>query len=616
MQKDNNKNFLLAIALSIGVLILWQFFYAGPRMEEEQARLKKQQEAAQQQQRQANAPGAQPAADGTPKNPSTTLGAPPQLPGTRPVRDRKAVINETQRVAIDTPSLKGSINLTGGRIDDITLKNYRETVEKDSPQVTVLAPSGSEKPFYAEHGWLGQNVGDMALPGAKTQWKQTSSGPLTPSSPLELEFDNGKGLIFRRTISVDDKYMFTLKREVENTTGKPITLFPFALLSRHVRPPTAGFFILHEGLVGVLGEEEGWQEITYDDAVENPAKEAKAKGGWLGITDKYWAASLIPDQKLTYKGRLSGSQNGSQESFQTDYLLDPITIEAGKKTSIEDRVFAGAKQVGVIESYEDDLKIFNFSNMIDWGWFYFLTIPLNHALDYVYKIVGNFGISILIVTLFIKLLLFPLANKAYVSMSRMKKLQPEVKKLQDRYKDDKMKQQQEMMALYKKEKVNPLSGCLPILVQIPIFFALYKVLFVSIDMRHAPFYGWIQDLSAPDPTTIFNLFGLIPWDPPSFLMIGIWPIIMGITMWVQMKLNPAQPDPVQQQIFAWMPVMFTFLLATFPAGLVIYWAWNNFLSVLQQYWIMRNQGVDVDLLENMGIAQLFRKGGDKKTEKS
>lgn len=612
---DNNRNFLMAMALSVAVLIMWQVFYAGPKMRQEQERAQKDQEISQ------STPGTPPTVSQTPNAPSTPTAPSaqphglPEISGRSLVQSRDAVIAATQRAPIDTPALKGSINLKGGRIDDLVLKRYHVTVDKSSDNITLLSPSGTPDAYYIEQGWLAQNGDGTKLPNADTEWEQKSSGPLTPSSPLILQYDNGGGLIFRRTISVDENYMFTVKREVENKTGKPVTLYPFSLLSRHSQPKTTHFFILHEGLVGVLGD-EGLQKINYKDALEDNPASFKAKGGWLGITDKYWAAVLIPDQEKTYEARMSGNKQGSKETFQTDYLLDPITITAGSIGTVQDRVFAGAKQVHTVDGYGNKLGIDRFELLIDWGWFYFLTKPLFFALDFFYKLVGNFGISILIVTLFIKLLLFPLANKAYVSMSKMKKLQPEVEKLRERYTDDKVKLQQAMMELYKKEKVNPVSGCLPIIVQIPVFFSLYKVLFVSIDMRHAPFFGWIQDLSAPDPTSVFNLFGAIPWDPPSYLLIGIWPIIMGITMWVQMKLNPAQPDPVQQQIFAWMPVVFTVLLASFPAGLVIYWAWNNFLSIVQQWTIMRRQGVEVDLLENMGLSKFFGKGGGSGGQKS
>lgn len=598
---------MLAIVLSICVLIFWQVFYAGPKVQEEQARQQNVEESAK------IAPGTPPAVGAPPTvapasspNAAPEAGTPPQVGGITNTKSRDQVLAASKRIQIDTPSLKGSISLVGGRIDDIVLKKYRVTVEEDSDNITLLSPSGGPAAFYAEFGWLAQNGEKLKVPTKDTVWTAQGSAALTASSPLKLTYDNGEGIIFHRTISVDEDYLFTLKREVENNSGKPVTLYPFSLLSRHEKPEIEGFFILHEGLLGVLGE-EGLQEIDYDDALEDKPATFKQKGGWIGITDKFWAAVLIPDQDRDYEARLSGTKRGESGSFQTDYLMNPITIATGGVQSISDRLFAGAKKVSIVDGYGEQEHIEKFELLIDWGWFYFLTKPLYFALDFLYKLFGNFGIAILAVTGAIKLILFPLANKSYVSMGKMKKLQPEVTRIRERFADDKVRQQQAMMDLYKKEKVNPMSGCLPILVQIPVFFSLYKVLFVSIDMRHAPFFGWIKDLSAPDPTTVFNLFGVIPWDPPSFLMVGVWPLLMGITMWVQMQLNPQQPDPVQRQIFAWMPVMFTFLLATFPAGLVIYWAWNNSLSILQQYVIMKRQGVEIDLLDNMGIAKIFKK---------
>jgi len=505
-------------------------------------------------------------------------------------------------VTIDTPSLKGSIALKGGRIDDLTLKDYRETVEPTSPNVVLLSPAGGPGAYYAEHGFVGGGTGeDLALPTADSLWKAETQSPLTQSSPVTLSYDNGKGLKFTRTIALDDKYMFTVDDQVANTGAEAVTIYPYALVSRHETPHVQGFYILHEGLVGVV-DDGGLEEISYSKAIENPPTIFKSQHGWLGITDKYWATVVVPEQGKGFKATFSGSTQGEgRDRFQTDYLMDPLTIPAGGTGEAKGQVFAGAKEVNTVDAYAERYGIPKFDLLIDWGWFYFLTKPLFFALDFFYKLVGNFGIAILIVTLCIKLVLFPLANKSYVSMSKMKLLAPEMQRIKERYGDDRARQQQAMMELYKKEKVNPASGCLPILVQIPVFFALYKVLFVTIEMRHAPFFGWIKDLSAPDPTSVFNLFGLVPWDPPSFLMIGIWPLIMGVTMWVQMKLNPAPPDPMQQKIFAWMPVFFTFLLASFPAGLVIYWAWNNLLSVIQQSVIMARQGVEIPLLENLGI---------------
>jgi YidC/Oxa1 family membrane protein insertase len=538
--------------------------------------------------------------------------ATPATPALAPVaQTREAALATSPRIAIDTPSLRGSIALKGARIDDLVLKQFTVTVKPGSDNVTLLSPVGSPEPYYAEHGWTAGPGDGVKVPLPDTEWKAETQNPLTAESPVKLSWNNGDGLTFRRTIAVDQDYMFTVTQEVENTSGKAVTLYPYALIARQGRPVTAGLYILHEGLIGVLGD-HGLHELKYKDAADaayDPASRSsltsfKATSGWLGITDKYWATALIPAQNAAYTGNFK-VYNAKQptEQFQTDFVLDPVTIAPGAKQSISSMFFAGAKQVNVIDGYRDKYNITLFDRMIDWGWFWFFTKPLFHALDFFYHLIGNFGIAILIVTISVKLLFFPLANKSYESMSKMKKLQPEMKRLQERFKDDKMKQQQALMELYKKEKVNPMAGCLPIVIQIPVFFALYKCLYVSIEMRHAPFFGWIQDLSAPDPTTIFNLFGLIPWMPPHFLMIGVWPLIMGVTMFLQMKLNPTPPDPVQQQIFTWMPVLFTFMLAAFPAGLVIYWTWNNTLSIIQQYVIMRRQGVDVNLLENIGFVR-------------
>jgi YidC/Oxa1 family membrane protein insertase len=586
---ENNRNFILAIILSIGVLFAWQYFFApkphqGPGT----------QQAEEQQQVEQGPP--QPQGGGE----APLGGGAPQPSAPAAMLTREEALAQSPRVAIDTPSLKGSINLKGGRIDDLTLKDYRETVEPTSPRVVLLSPAGGPHAYYTEHGFVAEASKDASVPGPDTIWQAEPGATLTPQTPVTLSYDNGKGLKFTRTIALDDKYMFTIDDQVSNTGSEPVTLYPYALVSRHETPHVQGFYILHEGLIGVV-DDGGLEEISYKKAIANPPATFKSEHGWLGITDKYWATVVIPEQGKSFDTQFSGTQTDGRDRFQTDYLMAPLSIAPGATGEAKGHVFAGAKEVNVVDGYAEKYGIPKFDLLIDWGWFYFLTKPLFFAIDFFYKLVGNFGVAILIVTLFIKLVLFPLANKSYVSMSKMKKLAPEMQRIKERYGDDRMRQQQAMMELYKKEKVNPASGCLPILVQIPVFFALYKVLFVTIEMRHAPFFGWIKDLSAPDPTSVFNLFGLIPWDPPHFLMIGVWPLIMGFTMWVQMKLNPAPPDPVQQKIFSWMPVFFTFLLASFPAGLVIYWAWNNTLSVIQQSVIMARQGVEIPLLENLGF---------------
>lgn len=589
---ENNRNFILAIVLSMVVLFAWQFFFVPETPPEEQPA----QEQVEQGPPSGGVDATQPEA-GTPPQPGASTA--PQPEGSPTGMTREKALAASPRIAIDTPSVKGSIALKGARLDDLTLKDYRVTVEPDSPQVILLSPTGTQHAYYAERGFVGAGKSDLPLPSGDTLWTAATQEPLTPGSPVTLSYDNGEGLKFTRTISVDDKYMFTIDDKVTNTGTDAVTLHPYALVSRHELPKVHGFYILHEGLIGVV--DDGLEEISYATALDDPAAKFESGSGWLGITDKYWATVVIPEQGKSFTARFDGWVKNDQTRFQTDYLMGPLHVAPGATEQVSGHVFAGAKEVNVVDGYATTYDIPKFDLLIDWGWFYFLTRPLFYAIDYFYKLVGNFGVAILIVTLCIKLVLFPLANKSYVSMSRMKKLAPEMQKIKERYADDRMRQQQAMMDLYKKEKVNPASGCLPILVQIPVFFALYKVLFVTIEMRHAPFFGWIKDLSAPDPTSIFNLFGLIPWDPPTFLMIGAWPIIMGLTMWFQMKLNPAPPDPVQQKIFTWMPVIFTYLLASFPAGLVIYWAWNNFLSILQQSFIMWRQGVDIPLLENLGV---------------
>ncbi|HEX7074180.1 MAG TPA: membrane protein insertase YidC [Hyphomicrobiaceae bacterium] len=584
MEQESQKNLLIAIILSIAVLLGWQMIFGTPQAPRNEAGRPAPTETAPE--------AAKPAAPGT--------VAPPSAPAVAPTR--QAALAESPRVEIDTPSVRGSIALKGGRIDDLVLKRYRETVDPNSPNIVLLSPPGGPDSYFAEYGWVAPSGTNLSLPGPDTVWQVEKGGPLTPNNPITLVWDNQQGLIFRRTISIDDKYMFKVTDAVENNTGGPVTLYPYARLRREGTPHVQGFYILHEGLIGVLGE-AGLHEITYANALKanGGATVTDAKGGWLGITDKYWAATLIPNQSVSYNASMTGQAGtaGQPDSYQADYLLPAVTLPAGGKSETEGMFFAGAREVGTVQDYATTYDIKQFDLLIDWGWFYFITKPLYHLLNWLYGLLGNFGLAILAVTVIVKIAFFPLANKSYESMAKMKKLQPEMERIRDRFKDDKMRQQQELMALYKKEKINPLAGCLPIAIQIPVFFALYKVLFVSIDMRHAPFFGWIKDLSAPDPTSIFNLFGLLPFAVPDFLHIGAWPIIMGITMWLQMQLNPQQPDPIQQKIFNLMPVVFTFLLAAFPAGLVIYWAWNNILSLGQQWLIMKRQGVEVPILANL-----------------
>ena len=606
---SEHKNTILAIVLSGAILLLWQYFFGLPQMEKQRQEAQQTQQQTQQTQQQAQPAPTQPAptqptqsaqtqptpqaSGGTPTpgaapTPSTAPSpgtAPSPTPAASSLHSREAALAAGKRVAIDTPDIKGSIALKGARIDDVALTRYHETVDPNSPAIVLLSPSGTPHPFYAEFGWVSGTGQTLALPGPDTMWRQEGSGPLTPTHPITLVYDNGQGLIFRRTISVDDKYLFTLKDEVTNKGTAPVTLYPYGLVSRHGTPKTLGYYILHEGLIGVLGA-DGLQEVTYKSIDEKKALNFSVTDAWLGITDKYWAATLLPDVKTHVQARFSAGSVGNVKTYQADYLLDTVTVAPGATAAASGRLFAGAKEVSVVDNYDKTLHLNRFELLIDWGWFYFITKPMFMVIDFIFRWTHNFGVAILIVTVLVKILFFPLANKSYASMAKMKAVQPQMATIRERWPDDKVKQQQELMELYKREKINPVAGCLPMVIQIPVFFALYKVLFVTIEMRHAPFFGWIRDLSAPDPTNVFNLFGLLPFDPSlvpvigSFLHIGAWPLIMGVTMWMQMKVNPAPPDPTQKMIFDWMPVIFTFMLAKFAAGLVIYWAWNNTLSVI------------------------------------
>ncbi|KRR26086.1 insertase [Bradyrhizobium lablabi] len=622
----DNRNTILAVILSGLVLIAWQYFYNAPQMERQRAQSQTQAELAKSAPQTAQtAPGATPQPGATPSV---------STPANQPVVSRDAAIAASPRIKIETPRLSGSIALKGGRIDDLSLEKFRDTVDPKSPAIVLFSPSGTAHPYYAEFGWVAGSGSTAKLPGRDTEWQQEGSGSLTPDKPVTLKWDNGEGLTFRRTIAIDDRYLFTIKDDVTNVGNAPVTLYPYALISRHGTPEVSGYYILHEGLIGYLGD-QGLQEKGYKAVAEAPVLgngdrgfEFNVTNGWLGITDKYWAAALLPDTSARLKARFLAEDPGPKVRYQTNYVQDAQTIAVGGTGSANARLFAGAKEAGVVGinfplaghgGYNKQLGLNHFDLLIDWGWFYFITKPMFLVLDYFFHVFGNFGVSILLVTLLIKILFFPLANKSYASMAKMKSVQPQLQALKERYPDDRQKQQQEMMEIYRKEKINPIAGCLPVALQIPVFFSLYKVLFVTIEMRHAPFYGWIKDLSAPDPTTIFNLFGLLPFDPlavfgphfGAYLMLGVWPIIMGITMWIQMKLNPTPPDPTQKMIFDWMPLIFTFMLAGFPAGLVIYWAWNNLLSVIQQSYIMRKNGVKVELFDNMKATFTPKKAAEK-----
>ena len=585
---NNNKNLILAFALSAAVLFGWQYFVAMPQMKAEQAR---QAVLTHQEQVKTVAPGA-------------NLGLPSG--GANHLSREAALAAEGARVPIDTPMLDGSIALKGARLDDLRLKAYHDTPDPKSPEIVLLAPKSTDFPYYAEFGWVGKS----GVPGDQTVWTRTGGDTLSPGHPVTLSWDNGQGLTFSRVISVDDKYMFSVADSVTNKTGQAAALFPFAYVAREGVPKVTTTYILHLGFVGVASGSE--VDAKYDDFKDpaTPPKTFSSTGGWLGITDKYWMAAVIPPQNEVYNGAYLGTDlNPSTKAYQANYRLSARTIAPGGTATVTHKLFAGAKVVDILRGYESSQNIARFDNAVDWGWFWFLTQPLFWLLDQYYKLIGNFGLAILMLTVTVKLLFFPLANTSFKSMGKMKKVQPEMERLKKLHKDDPQQQQLAIMEMYKREKINPLAGCLPMLIQIPVFFSLYKVLYVTIEMRQAPFYGWIHDLSAPDPTSIINLFGLLPFDPhawlPGFLAIlsiGAWPILYGMTQFVQTKLNPPPPDPVQARMFALMPLIFTFMFAAFPAGLVIYYTWNNLLTVAQQWYIMRKEGVEVHLFEN------FRRG--------
>ncbi|MDX0960026.1 membrane protein insertase YidC [Sinorhizobium medicae] len=589
---ENNRNYFVAIALSVLILIAWQFFYVSPKMEKDRIAAEKAQQAQSQ-------PGTQQAAPGQAAPGQALPGG--AIPSAAESRDQ--AIGKSARVAIDTPALSGSINLTGARFDDLKLKGYRETVDPKSPVITLFSPAETADGYFTEIGYIGSDA-TGSVPGPQTVWMLSGGDKLTPSTPVTLSYTNDKGITFTRTISVDDRYMFEVVDSIKNDAAAAVSLSSYGRVTRFNKPSTPSIYVLHEGFVGVAGE-HGLQEVGYSDVEdEEPVEPGKSTGGWLGITDKYWAATIVPPQDTPFDIRFSHFADG-RPRYQSDYKSDAVTVAPGQSAEVKNLIFAGAKEVPVVDNYELTYSIPNFDKLIDWGWFYFITKPMFKMMDFFFRLFGNFGIAILITTIVVKLIFFPLANKQYASMANMKKVQPKMEELKKKFGDDRMGLQQAMMQLYKEEKINPLAGCWPILIQIPVFFALYKVIYVTIEMRHAPFFGWIQDLSAPDPTTIINLFGLLPFEGPAFLHLGIWPIVMGVTMFLQMRMNPTPPDPTQAMLFTWMPVVFTFMLASFPAGLVIYWAWNNTLSILQQGIIMKRQGVKVELFDN--LKSLFSK---------
>ncbi len=554
-----NKNVFIAVILSTLVIMFWQFMYGDEYVELEQ-------QQSQSQQSDKSKPTA-PSLTEKKINIKVT---------------RTDVIGETSRIKIENKNLIGSIALTGGLIDDITLKNYNLEQNKNDKKIVLLNPKKIDQSYYLETGWA--TSGNEIVPDNQTQWTVKGNKILSPNNPVELEWNNGKGLTFLKKFIIDDEYLITVKEEIKNSSNQTINLFHYAQITRKKKPDVQNFYILHEGLIGVV--DENLKEEDYDDVMEKK-KTYKGSRGWVGITDKYWLTAVVPE-----KGKSFNAEFSYDKSFKANYIItDPTTVNINQTGSNISNIFIGAKEVSVVDGYAEKKGFHKFDLAIDWGWFHFFTKPLFFVIDYLFRLSGNFGIAIILLTAAVRLLFFPLANYSFASMAKMKALQPEMQRLKDLYKDDKQKIQIEMMNLYKREKVNPISGCLPVLIQIPFFFAIYKMLFVTIEMRHAPFYGWIQDLSAADPTSLFNLFGLIPWDPPTFLMIGAWPIIMGITMYIQQKLNPAPPDPVQAKIFMFFPFILTILLASFPSGLVIYWSINNILTMAQQYVIIRKTKV-------------------------
>ncbi|HUW79334.1 MAG TPA: membrane protein insertase YidC [Acidocella sp.] len=572
----DQKRLMLALALSLGIMLVFQFVFSKylphPAPGPTQTTAQTQQAAGTTPPQAAGAPGA------------TGTAKPPRVPGLR--------------LAVDAPKISGSIALTGAMFDDVVLKDYHETTAKDSPLVQVMGRPGSSKPSYAQFGWTA--VGSVKVPDDVTPWTATK-GPLTPQNPVTLSWDNGQGLTFQLLLSVDDNYMFSVQQQVVNHTGAAVKLYPWSRVVRDYVPEGPTSYILFDGPLGVFNntlKQVSYKSIKSDGqkAPNGQAFTETSRGGWIGITDKYWLTAIAPDQSANLTGSMSygTATDGDGGAYQTSFITAaPLTIAPGATGSLGSHLFTGAKVVKILDAYQSQYGIPNLYKAVDFGHLYIITKPIFLALDWLNSLLGNFGLAIMVFTVGVKLLFFPLASYSYRSMGKMKLVQPKIKAIRERLKDDNAKQQQEIMALYKEEKINPASGCLPMLVQIPVFFSLYKVIFITIEMRQAPFYGWIHDLSAPDPTNLFNLFGLIPFDPTMIsplLHLGALPIIMGFTMFLQQRLNPAPADPVQARMFQFMPIIFTFVLARSPAGLVLYWAWNNLLSVGQQWLIMRQAG--------------------------
>ena len=555
------RNVLLAIVLSTAVLIGWATFFEAPIVEQ------------------------QPAENTITKN--EDLSSPSIDEEENKIENeiaRNNLITNTKRVNVENENIKGSISLEGAIIDDILFKNYKKELGGQE-NVTFLNPKNSSKEYFVETGWASSGKENIKLPVLNTIWQIKGNSALTPNSPIILEWDNGDNLIFTKKIELDDKFLFRITQSIKNKSNKTYQFYPYAQITKKGKPDGMQIYILHEGFLGVFGEE--LVEEDYDD-IEKEKFRINSSKGWLGITDKYWLTAIVPEKGKDFKAEFVSKEG----KYRANYIIKEASI-LNPNGTITNKIdtFVAAKEVAVIDNYAEKLNIEKFDLAIDWGWFYFFTKPLFFIIDYFFKLTGNFGWAIVIITALVRLIFFPLANYSFKSMAKMKILQPEMLRLKELHKGDKVKLQQDMMALYKREKVNPISGCLPVLIQIPFFFAIYKMLYVTLEMRHQPFFGWIIDLSERDPTSVFNLFGLIPWDPPTFLMIGAWPILMGLSMWVQQKLNPTPPDPIQAKIFMFFPIFLTIILAPFPSGLVVYWTVNNILTITQQWIIMRGTKV-------------------------
>ena len=605
-QQDNNRNLILATVLSFVMIFVW-FVLFPPEEPVQESQTTEQ-----------TGPATTGSTAGAPAGDAAS--APPVSDAAGPAIE-PALSREGDRIEITTDRLRGSLSLIGGRIDDLELTDYNVRIDDPNEKVVLLRPTGQLDAYYTLHGWApAGNLDYNDVPGSNTPWELESGSVLTDTSPIALKWDNGSGLVFRREVAVDEDYLFTITQSVENTTGEDVRLAPYGIIARHGEPDIIGFYILHEGVV--RSSDGTIQEIDYDDMPDQEfdRREQAAvdiiqveQDGWVGFTDKYWMTTLIPDpgQQFTSVSKYTATN----DTYQTDMRLPPMSVAAGSTGTMTSFLFAGAKEYTTIRKYQQELGIIQFEDSIDWGWFFFLTKPMFRMLLWMGNYTGNMGWAIIGLTFLIKALLFPLAYKSFVSMAKMKELQPEVEKIKERVGEDRQKFQQEMMKLYRERKVKPMAGCVPVLPQIPIFFSLYKVLFVTIEIRHAPFIGWIRDLSAPDPTSILNLFGLMPWGTPGpeslfyLLSIGVYPVLIGISMWLRQKLNPAPTDKTQAMIFAWMPWVFMFFLGTFSSGLVIYWVANNIITFAQQYIIMRSQGVKPDIFGN--IIAGFKRGKAK-----